>query len=357
MKYYETTNDEYLNKVNEINLHPEMQIILDKMNTDKHINTIFYGPSGTGKYSQVLYLLKKYSYTNLKYLKKITTTTDKQNYTYNISDVHYEIDMGLLGCHSKILWHEIFYQIVDIISMKTNKFGFIVCYNFHLIHNELLEIFYSYVQQYSNINSLIKINFIIITENISFLPNSILNSFQIINVKRPIKHYYNNIIIKNKINNNKIEELSNENLNNFKKQINNLIDIDENGFNKIFSKIDSCDIVNIKELKSFSKVSKNLPEDIFNIINDNIIEEIKNIDFQKLRDNIYDIFIYNLDGVECIWYIIYYFVNNNYLNKSDISEILYKCNKSLLYFNNNYRPIYHLENILLYIADRINEKK
>ena len=50
MKYYETTNDEYLNKVNEINLHPEMQIILDKMNTDKHINTIFYGPSGVGKY-------------------------------------------------------------------------------------------------------------------------------------------------------------------------------------------------------------------------------------------------------------------------------------------------------------------
>ena len=110
-------------------------------------------------------------------------------------------------------------------------------------------------------------------------------------------------------------------------------------------------------MKSFSKVSKNLPEDIFNIINDNIIEEIKNIDFQKLRDNIYDIFIYNLDGVECMWYIIYYFVNNNYLNKNDISDILYKCNKSLLYFNNNYRPIYHLENILLYIADRINEKK
>ena len=55
---------------------------------------------------------------------------------------------------------------------------------------------------------------------------------------------------------------------------------------------------------------------------------MKQIDFQRLRDNIYDIFIYNLDGVECIWYIIYYFVNNNYINKSDISDILY-----IIYYN------------------------
>lgn len=357
MKYYETTNDEYLNKMDEINLHPEIQTIVDKINTEKYINTIFYGASGTGKYSQVLYFLKKYSSTNLKYLKKITISTDKQNYTYNISDIHYEIDMGLLGCHAKTLWHEIFYQIVDIINIKTNKFGFIVCYNFHLIHNELLEIFYSYVQQYSNINSLIKIKFILITENISFLPNSILNSFQIINVKRPSKENYTNIILKNKKSVNKIEELNNKELNDFKKQINNLIKPNSDIFNKNFLNIHECDIVNIKELKSFSKISKCLPEDIFNIINDNIIDEMKQIDFQRLRDNIYDIFIYNLDAVECIWYIIYYFVNNNYINKSDISDILYKCNKSLLYFNNNYRPIYHLENILLYIANKINEKK
>ena len=355
MKYYETTNDEYLNKVNEINLHPEIQTLLDKINTEKYINILFYGASGTGKYSQVLYLLKKYSNTNLKYFKKITTSTDKQNYTYNISDIHYEIDMGLLGCHSKILWHEIFYQIVDIISIKTNKIGFIVCYNFHLIHNELLEIFYSYVQQYSNINSLIKINFIIITENISFLPNSILNSFQIINVKRPSSYDYNNIIIKNTVNSIKIEELNNENLNNFKKQINNITQINKDNFNKNFSKIDTCDIINIKELKSFSKISKNLPEDIFNIINDNIIDEMKNVDFQKLRDNIYDIFIYNLDGVECIWYIIAYFVNNNFISKNDISDILYKCNNSLLYFNNNYRPIYHLERFLYNLCKIIHE--
>ena len=121
--------------------------------------------------------LKSYSPSNLKYDKRITISTEKQNYTYQISDIHYEIDMQLLGCHSKLLWHEIFYQIVDIITMKSDKIGFIVCSNFHHIHNELLEIFYSYMQQYSNINSHIKIYFIIISENISFLPNNILNSW------------------------------------------------------------------------------------------------------------------------------------------------------------------------------------
>ncbi len=357
MKYYETTNDEYLNKLSDINIHPEIQIMIDKMNADKYVNIIFYGPSGTGKYSQMLYLLKKYSNTNLKYSKKVTAITDKQTYTYNISDIHYEIDMGLLGCHSKILWHEIFYQIIDIISIKSNKVGFIVCYNFHLIHDELLEIFYSYVQQYANINSLLKIHFIIITENISFMPNNILNSFQIINVKRPTKSSYCNVILKNKLSENKLEDLSNEKINDFRKQINNMTSINEKQFMNVFEKIDCCDITNIKELKSFPMMTHNIPEDIFNIINNNIIDEMKNVDFQKLRDKIYEIFIYNLDGVECIWYIIYYFVNNNYIKQGDISDILYKCNKSLLYFNNNYRPIYHLENILLYIANKINEKK
>ena len=34
-----------------------------------------------------------------------------------------------------------------------------------------------------------------------------------------------------------------------------------------------------------------------------------------------------------IWYIIAYFVNNNFISKNDISDILYS-NNSLLYFNN-----------------------
>ena len=34
-------------------------------------NLIFYGPSGVGKYSQMLYAIKKYSHSELKYEKKM----------------------------------------------------------------------------------------------------------------------------------------------------------------------------------------------------------------------------------------------------------------------------------------------
>lgn len=362
MKYYETSFEEYLNAIKKYDSNSKFSEIVSKMPDNKWNlgNIILYGPCGVGKYSQALKLLHKYSPSKLKYEKKITTTTEKQNYNYHISDIHFEVDMSLLGCHSKVLWHEIFYQIVDIISIKNEKIGFILCKNFHYIHNELLEIFYSYIQQYSNINSFIKIYFIIITENISFLPNNILNSFQIINISRPSLNEYEKIILKQQTNNNNnIIEFNNNVINNFKKQINNVTKIKKNNsFDELFNSIHNSDITNIKELKCFHNIKdKEIPNEIFNIICDKTIYEMKNINLNLLRDTIYDILIYNLDATECIWYILKYFIVNNYIVNKDITDILFKLNLSLLYYNNNYRPIYHLENILLYIASKINVKK
>jgi hypothetical protein len=124
-------------------------------------NTIFYGPSGVGKYTQVLKKIKTYSPSELKYEKKMTVTYNKQSYVFKISDIHYEVDMSLLGCNSRLLWHEIYQQILDSISAKNEKSGIIVCKYFHEIHSELLENFYSYMQK--NYASNIEIKFILIT--------------------------------------------------------------------------------------------------------------------------------------------------------------------------------------------------
>ena len=144
MKFYESHYEEYLESYKSYNLHPELITVNENMPKamSQMGNMIIYGPPGIGKYTQTLALLKKYSSSDLKYDKKITIQTEKQTYTYHISDIHYEIDMSMLGCNSKFLWHEIFLQIVEIISMKNEKVGFIVCKNFHMIHSELLEIFY-----------------------------------------------------------------------------------------------------------------------------------------------------------------------------------------------------------------------
>ena len=335
MKYYESHYDEYINSVEKYNIHPELIDTINHFpskNSDLN-NCIFYGPTGSGKYSQVLKIIKKYSPSELKYDKKITLQNEKQNYIYKISDVHYEIDISLLGCNSKIIWHEVFLQIIDIISVKQDKFGIIVCKNFHLIHSELLEIFYSYMQQY-NSQSIIKIKFFIITEHISFIPTNILNSCQIINIKRPNKEEYKNMICSqqqsptNKIN--------------------------------IVNQIELEGILNLKETRYFSLINKTdeIPKDIFNIICDNIIQEIskkEKLSFTDFRDTLYDILTYNLDVTECLWYILRYFIENNYLSSQDITDILDKSYYFLKYYNNNYRPIYHLESIMFYIINKIHK--
>ena len=112
----------------------------------------------------MLKCIKQYSPSELKYEKKISITYNKQAYFFKISDIHYEIDMSLLGCNSKLLWHEIYIQLVDIISTKQDKSGIIVCKYFNEIHSELLDNFYSYMQ--NNTNS-IDLKYILININLT----------------------------------------------------------------------------------------------------------------------------------------------------------------------------------------------
>ena len=101
-----------------------------------------------------------------------------------------------------------------------------------------------------------------------------------------------------------------------------------------------------------------MPVDIFNIICDKIISELEdfaNIPFTQFRDSLYDIMIYNLDVVECVWYILVYFIKTNKFSGEDISDIMQKTYSFLQYYNNNYRPIYHLENIMFYIINKLKK--
>lgn len=366
MKYYETHFEEYISSVENYNIHPELKkkydLLPDKIS--KLENMIIYGPSGIGKYSQVLYLLKKYSNNELKYEKKITAITEKQNYTYKLSDIHYEIDMSMLGCNSKILWHEIFFQIVDIISVKQDKIGIIICKNFHLIHTELLEIFYSYMQQYNHLQSNIQIKFFIITEHISFIPTPIINACQIINIGRPSKEKYLNItnFVVNNQNKNFINRVTNyKQRQQFTKCSNDgHLQNDDTNESIIYNDIQLDGIMNLKDTKYFEFINdtSEFPKEVFNIICDNIIKEIestKKVNFTDFRDTLYDILTYNLDTVECLSYIIEYFIENKKIKDSDASDILEKTYVFLKYYNNNYRPIYHLESIMFYIINKLHK--
>lgn len=319
MKFYETHFEEYITENQRINLHPKLNKIYDNFpkNISELKNLIFFGPSGTGKYTQMLKSIKKYSPTELKYEKKISLTYNKQQYFFKISDIHYEIDMSLLGCNSKLLWYEIYQQIIDIISAKTEKAGIIVCKNFHEIHSELLDNFYSYMQQNNSIS--VDLKFVIITEELSFIPDNILNCCEIINVSRPTKALYNKC---------------------FK--------------NKLPNKLKLENITNIKILHLYNEDLMLQYKIICNKIINNMIN-INELQFLKFRDILYDIFIYNLDITDCIWYILSSLVQQNKIKKEHLSDMMIKTYCFFQYYNNNYRPIYHLENYLFYLIKLIHE--
>ena len=114
----------------------------------------------------MLTAIKKYSPTELKSSSKINVTYNKNINYFKISDIHFEIDMSLLGCNSKLLWNEVYNQIIDVISAKADNSGIIVCKYFHEIHSELLETFYSYMQ--NEAHKAIELKFILLTEEIEF---------------------------------------------------------------------------------------------------------------------------------------------------------------------------------------------
>ena len=318
MKLCETHFEKYITENNRINLHPKLEKIYAKFPKTLYElkNLIFYGPSGIGKYTQMLKSIKKYSTTELKYERKISLTYNKQQYFFKVSDIHYEIDMSLLGCNSKLLWHEIYQQIVDIISAKKDKSGIIVCKYFHEIHSELLDNFYSYMQQNTFIG--VDIKFILITEELSFIPDNILNCSEVIHIARPAKTSYNKCL--------KI---------------------------KLPTKLKLNSITNIKTLCFYNEDLMVQYKIICNKIIKNLIS-INDLHFLKFRDALYDIFIYNLDITDCIWYILSTLVEQDHIKTEHLSKILIRTYCFFQYYNNNYRPIYHVENYFFYLAKLIH---
>lgn len=306
--------EDKLSNVVACNMHPSLLKIYNKLpaSLSDFPNLLFYGPSGSGKYSQMLYAISKYSPSKLKYEKKINMSimckTKTVPIVIKISDIHFEINMSFLGCFSKILWHEIYQQISDTIAAKTDKIGIIVCTHFQEIHRELLENFYSYMQD--NGPSTVNIKYIILSTSISFIPSTILNCCEIIRVPKPK-------------NTNKTSNTTNT--------------------------------------TNTTKITTSLePFCPHKFICEKIIYYI--IDYSKLqylefRYLLYDILTYNLNVYDCIWYIITNLIYSKHITSAHMNDITRHTYTFLKYYNNNYRPIFHLESYMFHIITSIHSLK
>ena len=304
MKSLESTFENYIKNKNNYDLHDYVD------NIDKLQNLIIYGARGIGKYTQALKILESFSKTKLKYERKFSIIYNKEEYTFPISDIHMEVDISMLGCTGKLLWHDIYNNYIDIILSTPSKTGVILCKNFDDVHIELYEVFYSYITNYDD---KVNIYFIILSENISFINNEILSSCNVINMSKPSK---NAITKANKMN------LSSKNdMNNL-----NVLQCYDDEFN---AKI--CDKVI------------------------NYILDINNFKINEFRELLYELLIYNLRISSCIWYILKNILDKNEKYAKHITKITQRTIIFFHQYNNNYRPIYHLENFFVYLINTIHE--
>ena len=89
------------------------------------------------------------------------------------------------GATQRLLWNEIYTHILDILSARSSHQGIVMCKNFHKVHSELLDTFYSYMQTLEHIG--VDLAYVFITEQVSFLPSGILERCQVVPIRRPTK--------------------------------------------------------------------------------------------------------------------------------------------------------------------------
>jgi len=351
-RYYETTFEEHVQAVNRSNLHPELTTYFEDFpkNVRDLRNVLFYGPPGVGKYSQALTMIKKYSPSGLKYDKRIgfgdkiekKKTKKSSDYTIRASDIHFEVDMSTLGCNSKNIWHDLFFQIIEIVSSRPEKTGIILCKNFHLIYNELLDVFHSYIRhplQHYNIH----VVFILLSEHMSFVPEKIISGCFVIPVARPSKDLYL-----------KMKDTPTYFL--------GTPAIQSPDLEKVINEIDLSSLVNAKEIHLLKRIheTSELPKTITDIILSNIIERILQPDtlqITEFRNHLYDLLIYQVDIPDAICTLFYYFIEKQmFPSRENISAVSRQMFIFFQYFNNNYRSIYHLESILFFIMNHLTPK-
>ena len=308
---------------------------------EKFTNYIFYGPPCSYKYKSVLKLLQYFSPSGLKYEKKLYISANKAEFYIKISDIHYEIDIENFIYNSKSLWNDIYNIIYNSVASSDLKKGYIVLRNFDKINCDLLDLLYHYMQK--ELFSSILIRFIIITECISFIPDKIINISKILYFSKLTKK--NIYAISNKSNklflkSNCMKEKTTTSIN--------------NSYDSIIHKVNNPNIYSVLD------ISKNITYiEHHKSICDTFIAMLiaKNYNIKNIRTILYDILIYNLNIQECFFYIIQNLILQKLIKNTSICDLIVHSFIFFKNYNNNYRPIFHLESFTLYLIELINENK
>lgn len=244
-------------------------------------NIIIYGKNCIKNYGFSLSSLKSFSKSQLKYSRRIAIHHNGEDILFNISDIHFEVDFEILGVNQYNIFLNLFHHIKENLISDKQVF-YVLCLNFQEIKIELMNIFYSFMNES-------KIRFIILTNQISFICDKIFKSSVIKKVKGQVLH------------------------------------------------------INRSEQEHIEKVT--------NIILNN------NISLFQLRENLYTFLTLNYKIHECFTKIIFNLIEKCYINEYNINIVLKTYNDFTEKYNNNYRPIYHLESFILFLINLKNKQE
>ena len=282
-------------------IHPDLTRILSETKHTDHL--IFYGRKRVGKYYLALDAIKPHSPLELRYEKIMKFVHNKKQHIITISDVHFEIDLATLCSNARTIWHTLYITICDIIASRREKYGIILFKNFHEISIELFDMFYSYI---NDITIKFTIQYILIAEHISFMPDHFLDKFSIVRVPVP---------------NESVLELMRS------------------------STPDS-------RWSQPTTVLEKAPYE--RIIIDNVLNHMVNFNPKKtiaMRNSLYDVHIYSLYSHDVVWVILTQFL----CKFNNVPRVLVDYARMMSQYVNNYRPIIHLERLIMYFVKELLE--
>jgi hypothetical protein len=184
--------------------------------------------------------------------------------------------------------------------------------------------------------STLNIKYIIITECVSFIPMKILNICKILNFA--------------KLNKKNIHALCNKSNKQYFKKLN----LSSKDAEYIYNKVNNPNIFTYLDISNNMKYiiqHSAICDTYINLICNN------NYNITNIRTLLYDILINHLNSHECFFYIIQSLIINKLINCNKIGDLIFNSIFFLKNYNNNYRPIFHLESFTLYLIELINENK
>jgi hypothetical protein len=349
MKYYETTFEDHLAAARGFNMHAAEPVPAPAPAcVSAFKNTIVYGPPGVGKYTQALLMLAQYSPSGLKYENHITIVGDKQKCEYRISDIHCEVDMALLGCNSKTLWAELFGHVAESVATKRVAVGVILCKNFHATHPELLDVFYSYMQQYAHPTSPIQIRFLLLTEHIGFVADDIVARCDVRPFARPAPETYAEMICRNCARGAAADLGVPPRMGGWTARA------EAAARPRIAAAVHTNTFKSCKELYQYTaNVQTTAPttDAIFAAVVA-AIDRADTLTIVEIREVLYDILIYGEDVAEIVWRLVAHYTAAGPIHiDAEFALSLFK------HTNNAYREIFHLEKIFFMFLEKLSRQK